>query len=237
MTTWSIEPDDERLAALGEFAAGAGHEINNPLATIVSRVQQLLKDETDPQRRYSLGVIAGQAYRIRDMIGDVMTFARPPAPQRVGVDVTGWLRTLLDPVVVDYAAAGVMLRTDVAADFGGRFDPAQGAIVVHELLRNARQAVTGIANPVIVVRAIPASAEGWRLVVEDNGRGFTDLERRHAFDPFFSGRQAGRGLGFGLCKVWRIVTGHGGTITIDGGADSTLVCVEWRGSEGIVSRE
>jgi hypothetical protein len=66
------------------------------------------------------------------------------------------------------------------------------------------------------------------LVVEDNGRGFSDLERRHAFDPFFSGRQAGRGLGFGLCKIWRIVTGHGGTITIDGGAGSTVVCVEWR---------
>ncbi len=72
--------EDAKLAALAEFAAGTGHEINNPLATIVGRAQALLKHETDPGRRQSLATIAAQAFRIRDMIGDLMVFARPPAP-------------------------------------------------------------------------------------------------------------------------------------------------------------
>ena len=74
----TVAPDDDRLESLAEFAAGAGHELNNPVATIVGRVQLLLRDETDPARRQALETIAGQAYRIRDMISDVMLFARPP---------------------------------------------------------------------------------------------------------------------------------------------------------------
>src|SRR5437868_333293 len=76
-----MQVDDLKLRALAEFAAGAGHEINNPVATIVGYVQQLLADETDPDRRHALATIGGQAYRIRDMIGDVMLFARPPQPR------------------------------------------------------------------------------------------------------------------------------------------------------------
>ncbi|MFG0239980.1 MAG: histidine kinase dimerization/phospho-acceptor domain-containing protein, partial [Gimesia chilikensis] len=77
---WII-PDADKLEAMAEFAAGAGHEINNPVATIVGRVQMLLKSETDPERRQALSTIGGQAYRVRDMIGDAMLFARPPAPR------------------------------------------------------------------------------------------------------------------------------------------------------------
>ncbi|PWG73888.1 hypothetical protein DF186_20725, partial [Enterococcus hirae] len=76
-----ITPDVDKLEAMAEFAAGAGHEINNPVATIVGRVQMLLKTEMDPERRQSLATIGGQAYRVRDMIGDAMLFARPPAPR------------------------------------------------------------------------------------------------------------------------------------------------------------
>lgn len=66
-----------KLEALGEFAAGAGHEINNPVATIAGRAQLLLASEVDSERRHALEIIGGQALRIRDMIGDVMLFARP----------------------------------------------------------------------------------------------------------------------------------------------------------------
>src|SRR5690606_19910354 len=76
-----------KLASLAEFAAGAGHEINNPLATIRGRVQMLLRDETDPERRQALATIGGQALRIRDMIGDTMLFARPPEPRPESLDL------------------------------------------------------------------------------------------------------------------------------------------------------
>ena len=70
-----------KLEALADFAAGAGHEMNNPLAVIAGRAQLLLGDETDPERRAALALIWAQAQRVHEMIADAMLFARPPAPQ------------------------------------------------------------------------------------------------------------------------------------------------------------
>jgi signal transduction histidine kinase len=73
--------EDAKLAALAEMAAGAGHEINNPLAVISGRAQLLLAEENDPRRRKYLDTIMNQAQRIHRMIVDLMFFARPPAPE------------------------------------------------------------------------------------------------------------------------------------------------------------
>ncbi len=99
---------DSRLEALAEFAAGAGHEINNPLATILGRAELLQRriDRVVPsgeavEARRDLAIIAGQAQRIRDMIGDLMLFARPPAPKLVRcniVDEVGESITALRPL-------------------------------------------------------------------------------------------------------------------------------------------
>src|SRR5436189_173395 len=89
---FETELREAKLRALAEFAAGAGHEINNPVATIAGHVQLLLAGETDPERRQALLTIGGQAYRIRDMIGDAMLFARPPQPQQQASDLVTALR-------------------------------------------------------------------------------------------------------------------------------------------------
>jgi signal transduction histidine kinase len=208
--------EDAKLAALAEFAAGAGHEINNPLATIVGRAQALLKHETDPGRRQSLATIAAQAFRIRDMIGDLMVFARPPAPAP-------------ERLLVSEAVSAVVARfQDAARERACRLtfraesavfasiDPTQLAIVVSELVRNALDAL-GPAGGAIQVSVAAATVDGQPYAVTsvaDNGSGLSDLDREHLFDPFYSGRAAGRGLGFGLCKCWRIVIGHGGWIDV-----------------------
>ena len=84
-----------KLEALAEFAAGAGHEINNPVATIVGRAELLLKGETNPERRQALLTIGAQALRIRDMIGDLMLFARPPKPELQSLNLVEVLCQLL----------------------------------------------------------------------------------------------------------------------------------------------
>lgn len=221
-----LRPDDERLQALAEFAAGAGHEINNPLATIVGRVQQLLRGESDPVRRQALLTIGAQAYRVRDMIGDVMLFARPPEPERRDCLLT----TLVEQIRLQWIAgdeqSSVRLVPGEVPAVSLNLDPAQFAIVLHELLRNAREASVGIGTEICLRGEV--SGQWVLVIVEDRGQGFSEEARRHAFDPFYSARQAGRGLGFGLCKVWRIVTGHGGRVEIDSmPAGPTRVTTWW----------
>ena len=200
-----------KLNALAEFAAGAGHEINNPIATIIGYAQQLLACETDPDRRHALSTIGAQAYRIRDMIGDVMLFARPPDPLRQNLDLAVVVRQLAVKVMDEAQRAAIRIQTHAAATTPVYADPVQLQIVVSSLLRNSFEALGQGGNVVMTASAIEESGRRLALFsIEDDGPGLSNAEREHLFDPFFSGRQAGRGLGFGLSKVWRIVTLHQG---------------------------
>jgi signal transduction histidine kinase len=105
-------------------------------------------------------------------------------------------------------------------------DPAQFAIVLNELLRNSRQALQPSGGTIGLTASI--AGEFVSLEIKDHGIGFSELERIHAFDPFFSGRQAGRGLGFGLCKCWQILRQHGGRIEIESApGQATIVRSFW----------
>ncbi|HEY0981047.1 sensor histidine kinase [Schlesneria sp. T3-172] len=217
-----VLPDRDRLEALAEFAAGAGHEINNPLATIIGRAQMLLKEERDPQRRQMLMSIGAQAYRVRDMIGDAMLFGRPPQPEPRAVLLSEIVAQAITRQAELLASGRCQVVNKVPESLSLHADPTQLAIVVSELMRNAVQAM----HPEGGVIEISAQAQLSQAVIEitDCGKGFTEIERQHAFDPFFSGRQAGRGLGFGLCKCWRIVDQHRGQIEImsDPGGPTTV---------------
>ncbi|MDZ4686389.1 MAG: HAMP domain-containing sensor histidine kinase [Planctomycetaceae bacterium] len=208
-----FRPDADRLAALAEFAAGAGHEINNPLATIIGRAQQLLRDEPEAARRQSLAAIVAQAYRIRDMIGDVMAFARPPAPLTSAVDLSALVREAAKKLAPELENLHCRATLSTAEEPTIEADPVQIAIMVSELIRNAADALQPDGGEIRI--AVTTSPVGAALHVSDSGRGFSELERTHAFDPFYSGRQAGRGLGFGLCKVWQIARLHRGQIAIE----------------------
>ena len=202
---------DRHLEAMAELAAGAGHEVNNPLATIAGRVDRLRRDETDADRLTALNAILTQTFRARDMIGDLMLFARPPQPQREPVDFSETVGEVLAEFADDVAARRLSisgLREDAVVI---QADATQTAIVVSELLRNA----IDFAPCETAVR-VDLSRRGTDAVlsVADEGPGLTDVERRHLFDPFFSGRQSGRGLGFGLPKCWRIVHAHGGGVRL-----------------------
>jgi len=215
-----------KLAALAEFAAGAGHEINNPLATIVGRVQALLKDEQDPSRRQSLATIAAQAFRIRDMIGDLMVFARPPAPVLERLVLNDALCAIVERFqdAAREQASSLTFEADVTVFASA--DPTQLNVVLSELVRNSLEAVAPSSGEIrLSVAAATIDQRSYAVaIVADNGRGLSETDRAHLFDPFYSGRDAGRGLGFGLTKCWRIVTNHGGFIDVESapGAGTTF---------------
>ena len=220
----TVAPDDDRLESLAEFAAGAGHELNNPVATIVGRVQLLLRDEADPARRQALETIAGQAYRIRDMISDVMVFARPPVAEPCEVELVASVVDVVQGVCDGHASREGRVQVIDNGPVTILADPVQLSVVVAELLTNALEADTEGGEVLVSV----TGSESVVLEVRDRGPGLDATSRRHLFDPFFSGRQAGRGLGFGLPKCWRIVNLQGGRIEVEPNEPSGLcVRVSW----------
>jgi signal transduction histidine kinase len=211
---------DAKLSALAEFAAGAGHEINNPVATILGRAQQLLQQETDPARQRALATIASQALRIRDMIGDLMLFARPPDPEPGWHDLSRIVDAAASPLLDVANERGIALESNATHAATAFVDPLQMTVAVSALIENALNATSNGGRIVVTVAEQDATRE---IRVEDDGIGFTPTDLEHAFDPFFSGRQAGRGLGFGLPKAWRIVNAAGGKIDIDSQPGRTVV--------------
>ena len=193
---------------MAEFCAGAGHEINNPAAAIHGRCSLLLRSCGDPALARELRVISEQALRIRDMIADALLFARPPEPVPEPLWLRATVEEVLDGLSERAADAGCRIETDLAP-VALEADPDQLAVVVAALGRNAIEAGANRLR-------FRGRLRGDRAIlwVSDNGPGFTEQDREHAFDPFYSGRQAGRGLGFGLPKCWRIVTVHGGTLRV-----------------------
>jgi len=204
--------DTEKLEAMAEFAAGAGHEINNPLAIIGGRAQLLLKDETDPERRRELALVNAQVKRAHEMIADIRLFARPPRPEPETIDLV----ELVDRMVADLAAqaserATSLVRSGEAGPFPVEADPAQLSVALYALCKNSLEAIGHDGHVEVALRRLPGHAE---VRVTDDGPGILPEHRRHLFDPFYSARQAGRGLGFGLSKCWRIITNHHGRIDV-----------------------
>jgi signal transduction histidine kinase len=215
-----------KLDALKEFAYGAGHELNNPLANIASRAQMLLKEESHPERRRRLAAINTQAFRAHEMLADMMLFARPPQPilEQIDLvplvddvlaglsDVAAQQQTMLhgptrrEPLHVD--ADSVQLRVALRAVCINSLEALnQGGNITIEICRSDEVMASEKLNE-------PTHMDLAQIAVTDDGPGISPEIAGKIFDPFFSGREAGRGLGFGLSKCWRIITLHGGRIDV-----------------------
>jgi len=204
-----------RIDALREFAYGAGHEINNPLANIATRAQALLLDEADPDRRRRLATIVDQAFRGRDMIGGLMVFARPPKPQPTDVFIDEVLRGVIE--AVQPLAAGRNVRLEYSPSptpLRVRVDAPLVVEALRLLVVNAVEAGSG-GRVVLEALAAPDRIEQCVVTITDEGSGMTADVLRRAFDPFSSGREAGRGIGFGLPKAWRLVEINGGRLVVE----------------------
>ena len=221
---FEVALEEAKLQAMYKLAAGAGHEINNPLGSIAGRAQLLLRDENEPERRRTLAKINSQAFRAHEMIADMMLFARPPVPQFEQIAPATLIQSLVDEMheITEQQEAEIVshIATDVATL---RVDASQLRVALRAMCTNALEA-TGLGGRIeITVSHGPvdkvlhersAPVETVQITVRDNGPGFSEEERQHLFDPFYSGREAGRGLGFGLSKCWRIVRNHGGRIDV-----------------------
>jgi signal transduction histidine kinase len=206
----------EKLESLKELAYGASHEINNPLANIAARAQTLLENEGDSERARKLTAIHRQAMRAHEMISDLMLFARPPklVPKpfdlaKLTASVAGELSDLALEYGVELECRSQDAPVDIVAD------ETQIGVALQAVVKNAIEAAAQSGHVRIDTRVNDEAGSAMAEVsVSDDGPGISNEVRRHIFDPFFSGREAGRGLGFGLSKCWRIITDHGGEVVV-----------------------
>ncbi|MEQ1906144.1 MAG: HAMP domain-containing sensor histidine kinase [Pirellulaceae bacterium] len=199
-----------KLRSMRWLAYGASHEINNPLANITIRAETLARTEMDPERRKKLIAIQQQALRAHQMISDLMLIAQPPKMDPSPTALKSVVEQVLQELSDRLQEAKVAVRLDLGDCPSVALDGKQIAEMIRALLQNAIQS---IGSEGIVQIQTQAASDGQCLIIEDNGIGIPDDILPAIFDPFFSGREAGRGLGFGLTKAWRIAQDHGGTLT------------------------
>jgi signal transduction histidine kinase len=220
--------EHEKLESLKELAYGASHEINNPLANIAARAQTLLEDETDSDRQRKLMAIHRQAMRAHEMISDLMLFARPPKLNLATCELGTIVQKVIGELRERAEEYGIELTCVCATEsIDLRADETQLGVAIGAIIKNALEAVGEGGHVQVAVRCVTLdSAHLAEVAVFDDGPGISEGVRRHMFDPFFSGREAGRGLGFGASKCWRIVTDHGGQVVVQhagrSGAEITI---------------
>ncbi len=215
-----VLPCPEQLEAMAEFSAGAGHEINNPLASILAFSSAMLKTEQRIEQRQSLETIAAQAWRVRDMIGNAMTFARPPQCRREQHDLSEVVHAAATAQQHRAESLGVSLNLTAVENAVELYaDRTQMGVLWEQLLRNALDSLDSAGSGGRIRVKLQQLPSGVILgSVCDDGPGFrSEADRRNAFNPFYSGRSAGRGLGFGLCLAWRAVQVHGGILLLEPG--------------------
>lgn len=190
------------------LAYGMSHEVNNPLTSIVTRAEGLLANSSQEAYASSLKRIVDQAYRAYGMIADLMFVGNPPSAEFSRVACRDIVARSLESVSEQARDQHTDIQVDVA-DLSVDGDGSMLADALTALLKNSLQAI-GEGGRI----QITATHEGESLAlrVADSGPGVTPEQRDKAFDPFFSGREAGRGLGMGLARVNAIAQMHGGDV-------------------------
>ena len=221
---------NQTMATLGEVAAGAAHEMNNPLTVISGRAQMLGAKITDPELNTASREIFDQATRLSDMISALRSFAEPVTPERASIDLAD-----LVVRVVQQASEHRKQQPRIHTKFT---EALPRAMVDAGLMRDALIELVGNAieskgsrHIEILVQIDPVD-DRLKIEVRDDGGGLSEHALRHAFDPFYSEKPAGRQPGLGLARANRYVEAHGGTISLvngpSGGAIATIWLSNWR---------
>jgi PAS domain S-box-containing protein len=209
----------EKMAALGQTVSGVAHELNNPLATILSSAERLSQRATleEPVRR-GLETILSESERAARIVRNLLTFARKRQTTRAMVDVNQVVRETLALRAYEQHVTNINVIDALAAGLPNVFaDGHQVQQVLLNLVINAEQAMLSAhGRGVLVVRTWhDAEQESVVLEINDDGPGISDDLQPKIFDPFFTTKEVGKGTGLGLTVAYAIVQEHGGRIRLE----------------------
>ncbi len=217
----------EKLAALGQVTAGIAHEIRNPLTAMKMTLQILLEAEPAGDRRESLSVVLKETERLQLTVDGLLAYAKPPELSLAPGDLNDVVRGALGVLEAQMKHVGVSLESRLGDLPRVALDAPRMHQVVVNLLLNAVQAA-GAGGRVTV--ATESTGGEVRLSVTDSGPGIPEEARPRVFEPFYSTKTGGIGLGLAVSK--RLVDDHGGRLTFDGTPGRTTFII----ALGVASR-
>ncbi len=219
--------EKDRLAVLGQMAAGLAHEIRNPLGAIKGAAQ-LLADpresaKLDPAAREFIDIIIEEVDRLDGVVGGVLDLARQSEDSVAPIDINSIVRRTLQVMSADWSEANIQIETDLETELPrAAISADQLRQVIMNLLRNAGQAMKGdgkISVRTRTRRLTPSprwSEDGQSdlvvISVRDEGPGISPAALKSIFLPFYTTKEKGTGLGLAICQ--RIVQGAGGRIDV-----------------------
>jgi two-component system NtrC family sensor kinase len=209
----------EKMAALGQTVSGVAHELNNPLATILSWAERLSQRQSleEPVRR-GLETILSESERAARIVRNLLTFARKRQTTRAMVDINHVARETLALRAYEQRVTNIDVIDALAAGLPHVFaDGHQVQQVLLNLVINAEQAMLAAnGRGTLVVRTWHAADQDTVILeVNDDGPGIPDDLQPKIFDPFFTTKEVGKGTGLGLTVAYAIVQEHGGRIRLE----------------------
>jgi two-component system NtrC family sensor kinase len=208
----------EKMAALGQTISGVAHELNNPLATILSWAERLSERPLDDAARRGVDVILGEADRAARIVRNLLTFARKRQSTRTMIDLNQIVIETLALRAFEQRMNNVTVFTALGANLPQVFaDAHQIQQVLLNLIINGEQAmVSAHGRGTLVVRTWHHTDEDFvTLEVSDDGPGVPHDVKTKIFDPFFTTKEVGKGTGLGLTVAYAIVHEHGGRIRVE----------------------
>jgi len=204
-----------KMAAVGQLAAGVAHELNSPLGAILMNMKGLLQFSDDPVFQKRMRLCLGATERCQAIVGRLLSTFRPGAgTQRL--DLSGVVRTTLELIEPDLRGRQIRLNAELPEAAPVTGDPTELSQVALNLVLNARDSLKQVehANKTVTVRILRDA--GWVVLeVTDNGAGIAPEHQARLFEPFFTTRPVGEGLGLGLSICHELVTRHQGRIEVE----------------------
>ena len=208
----------EKLASLGQTISGVAHELNNPLAAILTWAERMSASPTPDTTAKGIDAILTQAERAARIVRNLLTFARKRHTTRAMVDLNHVVRETLALRVYEQRVSNVVIVEALAAGLPQVFaDPHQVQQVLLNLVINAEQAMLGAhGRGTLIVRTWhEPDRDAVILEVNDDGPGVPEDVQPKIFDPFFTTKEVGKGTGLGLTVAYAIVQEHGGRLRLE----------------------
>jgi len=210
----------EKMAAVGQLVSGVAHEVNNPLTAILGFADLLMENPELPESaRKDMRVILQEAQRTKQIVQNLLSFARQMPPQRRPVQLNTILRRTLQLRAYDFQSHGVEIIEQLDHELPHVVgDSHQLQQVFLNILNNAYDAVRETARPARIEIMTAGIGSFVEVSFRDNGHGISHAER--IFDPFFTTKEVGKGTGLGLSICYGIVHEHGGEILCHNNTDA-----------------